>query len=419
MFDRDFIKEIWHAISQNKVRSTLTAFGVFWGIFMLVTLTGAGNGLQNGLAHQFEGFATNAAFMWTQRTTKPYKGYKKGRNWHFKNSDIKSIKENVPEIEYIVPRLQGWRQRTKNNTVYGENVGTFMPVGAYPELAKIEPFNLKEGRFINEMDIRNNRKVCIIGEQVEEELFKRGENPIGKNIRLAGVYFTIIGTSAKLSNNMNFGYDKRKSIYIPFTTMQSAFNYGDEFEFFSFTAKKENSVAQIEDKVMSILKKRNNIAQDDPQAVGHVNIAKQFEKVDGLFTGINILTLIVGLGTMLAGIIGITNIMLVIVKERTKEIGIRRAIGAKPKDIIVQILTESVFLTLTAGYVGMILGILLNEGLGLALANTENNMFLNPGIDLMYGLKALCILILAGALAGLLPAMKAVKVKPIEAIRYE
>lgn len=418
MFDKDFFREIWHAISQNKVRSTLTAFGVFWGIFMLVTLSGAGNGLRNGIEKQFEGFATNAAFMWTDRTSVPYKGYKKGRRWNFKNSDMQAITQNIEEIEYLVPRLQGWKQNVPNNTVYNQKYGSFMLSGDYPELTKVEPFKIKKGRFLNEIDIKNSRKVCVIGPRVEEVLFKKGENPIGKYIRVSGVYFQVIGVS-KVNNNISFGYDKRKAIHIPFSTMQAAFNYGDEVHFFSFTAKKQYSVASIENKIVNILKKRNNIAPNDQQAVGHINIEKEFSMVNNLFIGINILTLIVGLGTLLAGIIGISNIMLVIVKERTKEIGVRRALGATPKNVVIQILTESVFLTLSAGYVGMILGILLNELLGMILANAENNIFLNPGIDFWYGMKSLLILIIAGALAGLLPASKAVKVKPIEALRYE
>lgn len=418
MFDKDFFTEIWLAISKNKLRSTLTAFGVFWGIFMLITLSGAGNGLKNGIEKQVEGFATNAAFLFSARTSVPYKGYKKGRRWNFKNSDMQAILENVKEVEYLVPRLQGWKQRTKNNTVYQEKYETFMLSGDYPELEKVQPFKITKGRFINEMDIKNNRKVCVIGSRVEEALFKKGENPLGKSIRVSGVYFQVIGIF-KVNGNINFGYNENESIHIPFTTMQAAFNYGDVVHFLSFTAKKEYSASVVEEKIKTILKNRNDIAPEDEQAIGGFNIEKEFMMIKNLFLGINILILIVGLGTLLAGVIGVSNIMLVIVKERTKEIGIRRALGATPKNIVTQILTESVLLTLIAGYFGMILGILLNELLGVALAGDENNIFLNPGIDFWYGIKSLAILVVAGALAGLLPASKAVKVKPIEALRYE
>ncbi|MBI9068641.1 MAG: ABC transporter permease [Salinivirgaceae bacterium] len=418
MFDIELYKEIWQAITKNKVRSTLTAFGVFWGLFMLVALAGAGNGLENGINKQFEGFATNAAFVWSEPTTVAYKGFKKGRSWSFVNDDMKAILQNTPEIEHLVPRLQGFRQNTPNNTVYKDKYGSFSLNGDYPALAQVEPFEITKGRFLNDMDIRDSRKICVIGPRVEEVLFKKGENPLGKFIRVSGVYFQIVGVF-DTNNNLNFGYDKREAIHIPFTTMQRAFNYGDIVHLFSFTAKKQFSVADIEDKVLSILKKRNDIAPEDISAIGHINIERQFKIMSYLFLGIRILIWVVGLGTLLAGVIGISNIMLVIVKERTKEIGIKRAIGATPYNIIRQIIMESVFLTFTAGYVGLILGILLNEGLGIILANSDNDIFLNPGIDLASGLKALLILVAAGALAGLLPASRAVKVKPIDAIRYE
>ncbi len=418
MFDVELYKEIWQAITKNKLRSILTAFGVFWGLFMLIALSGAGNGLQNGITHQFEGFATNAAFMWSQNTTVPYKGFKKGRGWNMDNGDMEAIIKNVPELEYLVPRLQGWRQNTPNNTMYKDKYGTFILNGDYPALAKVEPFKMTKGRFLNEIDIRENRKVCVIGPRVEEILFKKGENPVGEYIRVSGVYFQIIGVF-DVNNNISFGYDKRKAIHIPFTTLQTAFNYGDVVHFLSFTAKKNVPVSQVEDKIISILKKRHDISPLDNEAVGHVNIERQFKIMSNLFLGIRILIYIVGLGTLLAGVIGISNIMLVIVKERTQEIGIKRALGATPFSIIRQIIMESVFLTTAAGYVGLVLGILLNEGLGLVMAQNPDNIFLNPQIDLKSGINSLLILVVAGALAGLLPANRAVRVKPIDAIREE
>ncbi len=418
MFDIELYKEIWQAISKNKLRSTLTAFGVFWGIFMLVSLSGAGNGLQNGINAQFEGFATNAAFMWTEPTTEPYKGFKKGRSWNFDNSDMESLLKNVPEIEFLVPRLQALQQSTANNAVYKDKYGTFQVQGDYPNLAKVEPFKMARGRFLNEIDIQQNRKVCVIGSRVEEILFDKKDNPIGKYIRVSGVYFKVIGvTSPDL--DIQIGYDKKEAIHIPFSTVQATFNYGDEVHYFSFTAKSEYLVSDVEDRIITILKNRNDIAPNDLSAVGHINIERQFQIMSKLFLGINILTYIVGLGTLLAGVIGISNIMLVIVKERTKEIGIKRAIGATPYNVIRQIIMESTILTLSAGYVGLVLGILLNEGLGAALSGDASEIFLNPGIDLKSGLSSLLILVIAGALAGLLPANRAVRVKPIDAIREE
>ena len=385
---------------------------------MLVALAGAGNGLQNGISKQFEGFATNAAFMWTENTSVPYKGFKKGRSWNLDNSDMVALKNNVPELEYLVPRIQAWRQRNTNNTSYKDQYGTFQIQGDYPELAKVEPFKMSKGRFLNAIDIQQNRKVCVIGSRVAEVLFKNGEEPIGKYIRVSGVYFQVIGVTSP-EGNISIGYDKKESIHIPFTTVQTAFNYGDIVHFFSFTAKPQYSVADVETRVMDILKKKNDIAPNDISAVGHVNIERQFKMMSYLFLGIRVLIYLVGLGTLLAGVIGISNIMLVIIKERTPEIGIKRALGATPFNIIRQIILESVFLTVTAGYLGMILGIALNELLGLALSGTASEIFLNPGIDLQMGLRSIFILVVAGALAGLLPAQRAVKVKPIDAIREE
>lgn len=416
MFDIDLYKEIWQAITKNKMRSTLTAFGVFWGIFMLVALAGAGKGFENGINKELEGFATNAAFMWTEPTTVPHKGFKKGRSWSYDNADMEAVLYHVPEIEYLVPRLQAWKQNSPNNSVYQDKYGTFQVQGDYPNLANVEPFKMDKGRFLNDMDIKNNRKVCVIGSRVAEVLFTNGENPIGKYMRVSGVYFQVVGVTSP-EGNIQIGYDKKEAIHIPFTTVQQTFNYGDIVHYFSFTAKKGHSVSDIENRVIDILKKRNDVAPEDHSAVGHINIEKQFKIMSYLFMGINGLTYLVGIGTLLAGVIGISNIMLVIVKERTKEIGIKRAIGATPFNIIRQIIMESTILTLSAGYVGLILGILLNELLGVVLKDVE--VMLNPGIDLKSGLTSLFILVIAGGLAGLLPASKAVKVKPIDAIREE
>lgn len=418
MFDIELYKEIWQAISKNKLRSTLTAFGVFWGLFMLVALSGAGNGLENGINAQFEGFATNAAFMWTEPTSVPHKGFKKGRNWNFDNSDMESLLLNVPEIEHLVPRLQAFEQSAPNNAVYRDKYGTFQVQGDYPNLAKVEPFKMARGRFLNEIDVQQSRKVCVIGSRVEEVLFEKNENPVGQYIRVSGVYFKVIGVTSP-EGNIQIGYDKKEAIHIPFSTVQSTFNYGDVVHYFSFTAKSEYSVSDVEDRIISILKNRNDIAPNDLSAVGHINIERQFKIMSNLFLGIKILTYLVGMGTLLAGVIGISNIMLVIVKERTKEIGIKRAIGATPQNIIRQILMESTLLTLSAGYVGLLLGILLNEGLGAALSGDASEIFLNPGISLQSGLSSLLILVIAGTLAGLLPANRAVRVKPIDAIREE
>ncbi len=416
MFDIDLYREVWQAISKNRLRSTLTAFGVLWGIFMLVVLHGAGNGLENGITKNFSGFATNSAFIWAEKTSKPYKGFKEGRQWSMSNKDIVALKQEVPEIEYIVPRLNGWRQNGQNNTLYKDRYGTFSYKGDYPDLAKVQAFDMIHGRFLNEIDLAESRKVCVIGPRVAEVLFPHGENPVGEYIRMSGVYFKIVGVFNVSNSNRN---DRRQEIHIPFTTMQKAFNYGDIVHYFAFTAHEGNKVSVLENKIMDIVKERNNVAPDDPQAIGHFNVETRYEQMSKLFQGIDILTFIVGLGTLLAGVIGISNIMLVVVKERTVEIGIKRAIGATPLSIIKQIMIESVILTLSAGYIGLTLGILLNEGLGAIMAQNPDSVLLNPGIDLKTGLISLAVIVTSGAMAGLLPATRAIKVKPIDAIRGE
>ncbi len=379
----------------------------------------AGNGLQNGISNIMEGFATNAAFMWTENTTKAYGGFKKGRSWDMDNDDMIAIQKNVEGLEYIVPRLQGWRQSGDKNVVYQSRSGSFGIQGDYPQLVNVEPFKLDKGRFINDIDILQKRKVCVIGPRVAEVLFSKGENPLGQYIRVSGVYFQVIGVT-KVDSDIQIGYDKRETVHIPFTTMQQAFNYGNIVHFFSFTALPKHDVSKLEERIAEVLKKRHNIAPDDIGAVGHINIQRQFQMTSTLFTGINILTIIVGFGTLLAGIIGISNIMLVIVKERTKEIGIKRAIGATPFSITKQILLEAIFLTLTAGYIGLTVGTGLNELLGIILSKPEGGgIFLNPGISFRQGITSLIILVVAGALAGMLPAQRAIKVKPIDAIREE
>lgn len=425
MFDRDRWQEIFNAIKQNKLRSVLTAFGVFWGIFMLVTMTGAGNGLVNGVTSGFKDFAPNSAFVWTNRTTKPYKGFRQGRQWSFRNEDIEGIRREIPEVDVIAPKLQGWRISSGENVIRGLRSGSFRVFGEVPEYNLIDPNEMIYGRFINQMDILHNRKVCVIGERVYEVMFDPGEDPVGEYLKVSGVWFQVIGVSRSKNPNINFGADKRESVFVPFTTMQQAYNYGNEVHFFGFTARKGESVASTAEKVSAYLKGRHSIAPDDLDAIGHVNIEEQVKTMSYLFIGINVLIWIVGIGTLIAGAVGISNIMLVIVRERTKEIGIQRAIGAKPWTIVSQILTESVFLTTLAGFIGLALGTLILSGVDVLIERSiaanpdENVFFMNPEVGAGMAISALIILVITGLIAGLIPAQKAVRIKPIEALRHE
>lgn len=426
MFDRDRWQEIINAIKQNKMRSFLTAFGVGWGIFMLVVMTGAGNGLVNGITAGVKDFATNSAFVWTQRTTKAYKGFKQGRYWEFTNQDMETIRRQVPEIEILTPKLQGWDVSKGENVIRGLKSGAFTVNGDVPEYNLIDPSEMIYGRFLNQIDMNENRKVCIIGERVYEVMFNKDENPVGQYLKVSGVWFQVVGVFRSKNPNINIGSNKKESIYVPFTTMQQVYNYGDRVHFFGFTAKKGYSVEKTAEKVMNVLRNKHSVAPDDSDAMGHINVEEQVKTMTYVFIGINLLIWIVGIGTLIAGAVGISNIMLVVVRERTKEIGIQRAIGASPKVIVGQILTESVFLTTLAGFIGLALGTIVlhlaSVGLELSKASQpegEGTFFANPQIGLFLAITSLVILIITGLIAGFIPAQKAIRIKPIEALRQE
>jgi putative ABC transport system permease protein len=421
MFDRDKWQEIYSSLKSNKLRTFFTAFGVFWGIFMLIIMMGSGNGLRNAVYDGMGDFATNSAIMFTRQTTIPYKGFPRGRQWLFHTSDMEALLKNIPEIDQLAPRLQPWGGNGGNNVVHGLKTGAYNITGDYPAINKIDPVRLLMGRFINEIDLQNKRKVAVIGNRVRDELFKNSETIIGEYIRINGVYYQVVGVFEPKNKNINIGGDKDKSIFIPFTTMQVSYNLGDEVHYFLVTAKRNKSASVVEEKSMKLLAERNHIAPEDEQAFGHFNLEKEFKKMNGLFLGIRVLIWIVGTGTLLAGVIGVSNIMLIIIKERTKEIGIQRAIGATPWRIMSQIITESVTLTAVAGSFGLVLGVFLLEMLNnmLAASAEKSEMFKNPEVDIQVAVTALIVLIISGVVAGLIPARKAVSMKPVEALRYE
>jgi putative ABC transport system permease protein len=423
MFDKDRWQEIYSTLKSNKLRTFMTAFGVFWGIFMLIVMMGAGNGLENAVFDGFQDYATNSAFIWTRQTTMPYKGLPRGRWWLFDNDDMIALKDNIKEIDLLAPRVQPWAGETEggNNVVRGIKTASYTIVGDYPAFFRIDPVNLLQGREINDIDIKEKRKVAVIGNRVRDEMFEKGEDPIGEYIRIRGVYFQVVGVFEPKNKNINFGGDKEKTIIMPFTSLQVAYNLGDEVHYFAVTAKKNKSVADVEKRCMQVLAERNKVHPDDERAFGHFNLDKEFRKMSGLFTGIRTLIWIVGIGTLMAGVIGVSNIMLIVVKERTKEIGIQRSIGASPWRIISQIIMESVVLTASAGMFGMAIGAILLELLNYKLVNSggESDMFKNPGVDFNIAMTALIVLIAAGIFAGFIPARKAVSIKPVEALRAE
>lgn len=420
MFDIDKWQEIWITIMRNKTRSFFTAFGVFWGILMLTILLGMGNGLKNGMMSEIKGFATNSCFFFPDQTSLPYEGFKKGRFWSMKNSDIDVIRANSTELKYLAPLLFGGG-RTENNTVRGDKAGTFGVRGCYPDYAKIEEQEYLYGRYINDVDIQGYRKVCFIGKNVYEKLFDRGENPIGSTIRSNGIYYSVIGVGSALSQ-IQIGGRSDDLVVLPFTTMQRAYNQGDKIQFLAATAKDGGDAKILETEIKTILKKQHRIAPDDDRAVGSFNISEQFKIFNNMFLGINILIWIVGTGTLLAGTIGVSNIMLVSVRERTKEIGIRRALGAKPRDIISQIMTESLVLTSIAGFFGLSLGVgilSLIDNIINSLPEGSNVFIKNMIIDFDVAMAASFILLTLGLLSGMLPAQRAMQIKAIEALSEE
>lgn len=416
IFERDNWQEIFATIRKNKLRTFLTMLGVFWGIFMLVIMLGSGNGLRNGVLHGFAGTATNSFYMWTQPTNKAYKGMKPGRQFYFNLADVEALKQ-MPELDIVSPMLQLGGYEEANNVVRGLKTAACGIQANYPNCAKIKQILIQKGRFLNELDIKEKRKVCVIGPRVAEMLFKKGEEVIGEYIRVNGVYFKIIGLT-KIASDGGEGREDAQKINIPFTTYQNAFNSGDRVGWFAIKSRDDVPAQVSEEKVIALLKERHKVAPDDMKAIGHWNMAVEFKKMSGLFFGIELLVWIVGSGTLLAGVIGISNIMLIVVKERTKEIGVKRALGAVPAQIIGQIVLESVFLTAISGYFGLVLGIGLMELLNMALGNSLD-MFQDPTVDLSVAVTALTILIISGAIAGLIPANKAVSIKPVEALRSE
>lgn len=410
--DLDTCEEILITITRNKTRSLLTAFGVFWGIFMLVALSGGGEGLKDLMKRNFEGFATNSGFMAAQKTGEPYKGFRKGRRWELKDSDIKRLRAQVKEIDVITPSVARWG----STAVYKDKKYSCNIKGLYPDYLQIENQEMTYGRFINDVDIHEARKVCVIGKRVYESLFKVGEDPCGKYVRVDSTYYQVIGMCSS-EGDINIQGKGSEVITFPFTTMQQAYHMGGKIDVACFTAKSSVKVSELQDKMEQIIKAAHYISPTDKQAVMYVDAEVMFSLVDNLFTGINILVWMVGLGTLLAGAIGVSNIMMVTVKERTTEIGIRRAIGARPKDILQQILSESMVLTTLAGMCGISFAVLVLQIVETAVNADGGNIRFQVTFALAIGTCVL--LIVLGTLAGLAPAYRAMAIKPIDAIRDE
>jgi putative ABC transport system permease protein len=419
MFNRDRWSEILEALSSNWFRTALTAFGVLWGIFILVILLAAGKGLENGVKADFGDIATNTMFMWTQTISKPYKGLPKGRRFTYKTSDVKAIEDNVPNLRFISPRNQLGGFGGSNNVVRGLNTGAFNVYGDYPEIIEQQPMDITSGRFINYGDIDEKRKIAIIGEGVKTALYGLGEDPLATYIKINGVNFLVVGTYKKKSQGGDSEEDQ-KEIYVPFTAFSQAFNRGDRVGWMAITAEDGSSITQLKEQIFEVVKQRHTIHPDDDRAIGNFDLYEQYSRIEGLFFALKIIAYFVGTLVLLSGIIGISNIMLIVVKERTKEIGIRRALGATPWSIRGQVLLESIFLTIVSGMMGISLGALVIYAINKILdASGPVDMFSNPSVDIGVVISALIILIVSGLLAGFIPAQNAIKIKPVDALRTE
>lgn len=416
MLDLDKWQEITAALKKNKLRTILTGLGVMFGILILVTLLGIGRGFQNNIQSSLGNFATNSTVFWVQRTTKAYKGLPRNRFYQFTNDDLVAIKRSVPELENIAPEINGWSGGATHNTFKADKKGNFRIKGTSPEMNKVNPVDITAGRFINENDLKEFRKVITIGPRVKELMFEEDEDPIGQYLKVNGIYLKIVGTIKPLSQNMG---NRDDIIQMPYTTLQRLYNRGDKFYSFLATAKVGESVDELQNSIFAILARRHSIHPDDKQAIGNFNIAKLFQKIFGLFNSIGFLFWIIGFGVLLTGVIGVSNIMHVVVKERTRELGIKRAIGARPSEVVGQIINESVFLTTFAGFWGLVLGVLIVELIGKMTEGSPNPQILNPYVDINVAFIALGVLIFFGVLAGLLPAQRAIRIKPVDALRYE
>lgn len=419
MFNRDRWKEILEVLTANWFRTLLTAFGVFWGILILIILLSAGKGLENGIKQDFSGVATNTMFMWTQSTTMPYEGLPEGRNFNFKLSDVQLIKDNVPDLRIVSPR-NGLRTTTGvDNVFYGTESGTYRVFGDYPEIIFQNSMYTAKGRFLNYNDIIQKRKVVVIGDGIRQDLYEEDEDVLGTYLKIQGVNFMVVGTYKEKSSNGG-GQNSERQIYVPFTAFSQAFNRADNVGWMAITAKDGKSISDLLPDVVSTVKQSRKVHPDDERAIGYFDLYREFNRVESLFAAMRWIAIIVGTLVLISGVIGVSNIMLIVVKERTKEIGIRRALGENPWSIKKQILMESIFLTIISGMTGIIFGSLFIFGINTLLDSVGPvDMFLNPSVGIGVVTAALTILIISGLLAGFIPAQSAIKVKPIDALRTE
>jgi len=416
LFDKDLWAEIFHTMGKNMFRTFLTMLGVIFAMLILVLLLGSANGMSNGFDKIFAGTASNSLFVWGQSTSEPYKGFERGRRIRYRMEDARILKEQIPEIEVLAPRIELGSHRSVT-TVYrkGQTSGSSV-YGDYPEIDNITKKKLVEGRFLNNSDIEHSRKVCVIGEETYKLLFEKGENSIGEDIRINGVFFSVVGI---YKPNKNINIDGENAVFIPFTTFQKAFNSGDRLGWMAISVEPHTKVAVVEKQIKAILKHKYNIHPDDERAIGSFDMSEIFNNISAFTNVLKGFSFFIGIFTLLAGIIAISNILLITVKERTKEIGVRRALGATPKVVKRQIVIEAIVLTAFAGLIGFAISVGILAILNSMWGSGDDFPFVNPMVSIpQFGISFLLMVSLS-VLIGLLPANRAIRVRPIEALREE
>ena len=407
--DIDTFREIGDSLFRNKRRTLLTGFGIFWGLFMLLFLVGGGNGLKQMLSMNFEGFATNTIVIVSSNTSKPWKGMKEGRYWQLDRKDVERLRTLMPELDVVAPQVSNWGQ----TATYKGNSSSVSIKGISGDYHKVEAPLLKYGRTISDADVEQERKVCVIGKRVYNDLFPEGDDPCGRYIQVGSVFLRIIGVDYS-SGNISINGSASESVMMPFSVAAQLYKRGNNVDIICMTGKKGVKMSTLEGRIRSILSREHLFDPTDDQAMVILNTEQVFSIVDNLFRGVNFLIWLVGIGTLLAGAVGVSNIMMVTVRERTVEIGIRRAIGAVPRDILSQIIWESVALTLAAGSAGIVFSVLI---LNVVEALTKHQDAFQ--ISFWTAILAALLLSVLGVLAGLAPALRAMKIKPVDAMRDE
>ncbi|MDQ0067575.1 ABC transporter permease [Chryseobacterium lathyri] len=420
LFKKDTWQEIYYSLRNNKLRTFLTMIGVGWGMFLYVSLLGAAKGMENGFDKLFSGFATNSIFLWAQKTSIPFDGFPKGREVHLQLSDMEMLKRKVTAIDYISPQ----NARGSFTGTPGESMSrngkssTYSLTGDYAVGNKISEKKLIFGRYLNDADVMGNKNVVVIGEEIYKNFFdaKKKENPIGKQVNIKGIFFNVIGVFRVKKGG---GFENDRTAFIPLSTYTKMYNAGEQIDMFAIVSKPNANVNGVEENVKQVLKTKNKVSPEDTNAFGSFNLGKEFKKLTGFLTGMQLLTIIVGTLTILAGVIAISNILLITVKERTKEIGIRRALGAKPAEVRNQILLESVVITLSSGILGFMCGIFVLIILNMVTQNQDEFPFYNPTVNYGNVFGAMAVMVVLGLIIGMIPAQRAVKIRPIEALRSE